>query len=582
MSGLAINGWSRTPSAPDRPSPSPAGDLFARLFRASPVAILISALDDGAIIDVNDAFLRLFAYEREELIGRTSLAVGMWTDPWQRGQFVSTIEAEARRDVELTVQTKSGERRELLATFEIVEDRGLRCIVTQVSDVTERKRADAARKAAEERFRMLVEQLPVITYAVELGEELMLTYLSPQVTKVLGYTPEEVLAGQPDFLRRHAHPDDLRDIQRRIKRTLHELTPFRAEYRMQASDGRWVWIRDEAAVVRDDRGEPKHWQGVMVDVTEQRHTENALSESEVRFRSAFDGSAIGMSLVRPDGRFLRVNRAMAEILGYTVDELLGLGIPQITHPADIDRSLAEGGRLWSGEVDSYQLEKRYLRKDGEIVWGLLTSAAVKNDRGEIAYAIAQVQNITERKALESRLRELAAHDPLTGLYNRASLLERIAPALASTEERLVAVLFIDLDGFKGINDALGHHAGDLLLVEIGRRLNASVRAIDSVARLGGDELVVLLPGIAGLDDAVAIADRIVFAVQQPFEIEGETARVMASIGIAVAETGSCSVEDLLRQADVALYRAKAAHDEAYVVTRLPVRVGTNLLLRNAS
>ncbi len=291
-------------------------------------------------------------------------------------------------------------------------------------------------------------------------------------------------------------------------------------------------------------------------------------EAEARFRGAFGDAPIGMALVGPEGGFLHVNNALCELVGYDQGDLLTKSFQDITHPDDLRADLEHACRVLAGEIRSYQMEKRYVHRRGHAVWIQLNVSLMRADDGTPRYFIAQMQDITERRALEVQLRDLAHHDPLTGLLNRAAFAERLdtSLALAGPDRVPVGVLFVDLDGFKLVNDGHGHAAGDQVLVEVAGRLAACLRTTDAVARVGGDEFAVVLePLPGGTVEAATLADRILAALAEPLRVGGQEAFVSASIGIAVAESGSAGADDLLRDADAAHYRAKANGKGCYVV-----------------
>ena len=288
---------------------------------------------------------------------------------------------------------------------------------------------------------------------------------------------------------------------------------------------------------------------------ERRRAESAARRSEARFRSAFDDAAIGMAVAAPDGATLQANPALCRWLGYAEAELLTKTAQEVTHPDDVAADLALAREVLAGTRRSYQLEKRYLHRLGHPVWGLLSVSLVRDDGGTPQYFITQIQDITERKAFEARLRYQAVHDPLTDLPNRTLFLERLGEALAGASP--VAVLFLDLDGFKVVNDSLGHAAGDRLLGAVAARLAAALGAGDLLARFGGDEFVVLLAHATTADEAVRTAQRLLAALEPAVDLGGHEAVVRASAGIAVGPPGLTDPGELLRAADVALYRAKA-------------------------
>jgi diguanylate cyclase (GGDEF)-like protein/PAS domain S-box-containing protein len=278
------------------------------------------------------------------------------------------------------------------------------------------------------------------------------------------------------------------------------------------------------------------------------------------FEKAFKHAAIGMALMTPDGRWFKVNRALCGFLGYPEHELLGITLRDVTYPEDLEKDLNLLRRMKNGEVRAYQMEKRYLRKDGSVVWGSLNRSLVRDDRDDPLFSVCQIQDISESKELEGRLAYQAYYDPLTGLPNRAALTEQLERSLASTgrRESSVALLFVDLDGFKKVNDSLGHEAGDELLAAVARRLKTCVRAGDTVARLGGDEFCLLLEDVAGPEDATRVLERVKECLESPFDVgDHYIPPITVSVGVAVqAPRDGRPAGWLLREADTAMYRTK--------------------------
>jgi diguanylate cyclase (GGDEF)-like protein/PAS domain S-box-containing protein len=301
--------------------------------------------------------------------------------------------------------------------------------------------------------------------------------------------------------------------------------------------------------------------------TVERHVA-ALQESEERFRSAFDYAAIGMALVSPEGRWLQVNRSLCAILGYTEAELLGMTFQEITHPDELATVLSHVRQMAEGKMPTCQTEKRYIHKDGHVVWIYLSISRVREAQADGARLIFQIQDINDRKQAERQLLHDAFHDALTGLSNRALFIDRLKLALAR-HKRLgadhFAVLFLDLDRFKVINDSLGHTIGDQLLVGIARRLETCLRPGDTVARLGGDEFTILLEDVTDAREVTAIAQRIQKELALPFNLGGHEVFTTASIGIAPSTTGYERPDDILRDADTAMYRAKSLGKSRYEI-----------------
>ena len=299
----------------------------------------------------------------------------------------------------------------------------------------------------------------------------------------------------------------------------------------------------------------------------QQHMQ-ALRESEERFRSAFDNATIGMGVVALDGRWLQVNRSLCDIVGYNEDELLAAEVQRVTHRADLVALEEQMQRFTAGAISSHQAELRYWHKSGKEVWAHLGMSLVRDGQGSPLHLIFQIQDITDRKRAEEQLLHDAFHDALTGLPNRALFMDHVKMAIQRSRrsgDRLFAALFLDLDRFKIINDSLGHMVGDQLLVGIAHRLEACLRPGDTVARLGGDEFTILLEDLSGTEDAIEVACRVQEAVSQPFNIGGHEVFTTASIGIALSNTGYERAEDLLRDADTAMYRAKMEGKKRHVV-----------------
>jgi diguanylate cyclase (GGDEF)-like protein/PAS domain S-box-containing protein len=293
-----------------------------------------------------------------------------------------------------------------------------------------------------------------------------------------------------------------------------------------------------------------------------------------RFQHAFFAAVVGMAIVTIDGNFLQVNPALCDLVGYDEDDLLRLTHPSITHADDVQQETEQTQRLLAGEIDSFRIEKRYVHREGHEIWSELSVSLVRNEAGRPRYLIAQMVDITDRKLFEQQLLHQAFHDRLTGLPNRALFMDRLDHALARRprEDETIAVLFLDLDNFKVINDSLGHRAGDQLLLTMAERLQTCVREGDTVARLGGDEFTVLLEHITDLTDAILVAQRIAEQSLTLYTIGDREVSVTASIGIAIPGEEGETADDLIRNADIAMYEAKRRGKARYEVFAAPMNV----------
>src|SRR5215203_808911 len=295
---------------------------------------------------------------------------------------------------------------------------------------------------------------------------------------------------------------------------------------------------------------------------------NALRDSEERFRSAFAYAPIGIGLLSRHGKWLKVNHALCEILGYESDELLSMEFQGMMFPEDLGATMIKIHELMAGRIASCQMEQRYLHKTGRTVWTHWSVSAFGDVTSDGSNLIFQLQDITDKKIAEQKLQHEATHDALTGLPNRALFMRRLEEALDRSRHNpkyQVSVLFIDLDRFKYVNDSLGHLIGDQLLIGIADRLRECMRPPDIVARLGGDEFMILVEGRYYSEKITRIAERIQRQFTRPFDLYGQEVYSSASIGILRASENHMTSEDVMRDADTAMYQAKRSGRSQHAV-----------------
>lgn len=415
---------------------------------------------------------------------------------------------------------------------------------------------------------------------------------SEETFRIFGLDPSRPNPTLEEHLRQ-IHPDDLDDWKATVNHAIATQAPYQFEFRSIRPDGEVRWIFAKGRPVVDENGRTVQLFGTVLDVTEQRKARNALQESEELFRLMFELAPIGMVLKTLDGHFLRVNRAFCETLGYSPEELRRRTFAEITHPDDLAESLSWNERLLRGEISEFKKEMRYLAKDGQIVYALVQVTLLRDSQNQPLYRIGQIVDLTKRKRAEEQLIHDAMHDKLTGLPNRALLLEYVELTIGRCKRHsnyLFAVVLIDIDRFKVINDSVGHNIGDRVLVAIANRLQTCIRSADTVAHLGGDEFCLLLDDIKDLKEVTRVVEGVDRAVKTPFELEDREIGVTASIGIALSLTGYDRGGDILRDADIALHRAKengkaqyeifdrAMHDEA--LRRLHLETDLRRALQN--
>jgi diguanylate cyclase (GGDEF)-like protein/PAS domain S-box-containing protein len=417
-------------------------------------------------------------------------------------------------------------------------------------------------QTAEERWRTLVEQIPAITYIADFDARSTLLWLSPQIEQLLGYSPEEMLADQ-DLWYRVVHPDDRERVVREEARVFDEVQPIDMEYRMVARDGRVVWLRDQDTIVHDSAGRPRLTQGVLYDITEQRRAEDALREERDRARQYLDVSGTIVVVIDAEARIVLVNSAGHRLLGYEEGELTGRCAFDVLAPPEMREAMlaAHTGAMRNGTTPGNTMESEVPTRDGGRRTVMWSGTVLHDEDGTPSALLSSGIDVTERREAEQQIAYLAYHDSLTGLPNRALLAEHMELSLARARRtsNAVALLYLDLDDFKLVNDSLGHAAGDQLLCQIAMRLQDRCRATDLLARQSGDEFLVLLSDVGG--DAVGTAriaaDGILEVLARPFSIAGTDFHISASIGIAVFPRDANDAEGLLGHADAAMYQAKA-------------------------
>lgn len=378
------------------------------------------------------------------------------------------------------------------------------------------------------------------------------TAYSDQAIRIFG-VPEEELAYTVEGVLRFVHPEDVEALRGAMAEVLREGSAFQAEFRIVRPDGKIRHVRTEAELTRDAKGRPLRMFGTVQDITENRKATEELHLAA----NVFESSIEGIVITDPNGTIEKVNRAFTEITGYTEEEALGQN-PRLLKSdrhdaafyAGMWQSLAQEGK-WQGEVWNR-------RKNGEVYPQWLTITAIRDTKRRLTHYAGVFHDMTAIKIHEERLRYQANHDALTALPNRLLFRERLGLAMgyAQRHEAKLALLFLDLDNFKRINDSLGHTVGDLLLKEVAVRLKHCVREKDTVARHGGDEFIVLLEGVEHEDDAVYAARRITQAIEPPFVVQDHQLYLSASIGIAYYPEDGVDHETLIRNADTAMYRAK--------------------------
>jgi diguanylate cyclase (GGDEF)-like protein/PAS domain S-box-containing protein len=434
-----------------------------------------------------------------------------------------------------------------------------------------------------ERYRAIVDTTKEWIWAIDAAGRV--TYSNAAVEAILGYGGQELTGlNIQDLL----HPAD----RQHFEQDLPKWTAARRGWtgivnRWLHRDGSYRYLESNAVPILDDQGVLTGYRGADRDITARRRAEEALRESEERYALAVRGANDGLWDWDLKGGTIYYSPRWKTMLGYDEAEIGASPEEWFSrvYAADRPRFQANLGVCLEGLESNFQCEYRMVHKNGSHRWILSRGAVVCDAAGKACRLAGSQTDITARKLAEERLYHGAFHDELTGLANRALLLEHLEHAAQRAErkpESHFAVLFLDVDRFKLINDSLGHHVGDQLLMEAARRLQHCLRPADIVARLGGDEFVVLAGDLHGLPEATQVAERLQAELNRPFTLGGHEVITTASIGIALSEPGNCDPECLLRNADTAMYRAKALGKARHHVfhSELHAQVVSRLHLQN--
>ena len=528
---------------------------------------IVTITSEGIVRWFNRGAERIFGYRAEEVIGQpvTLLMPERYRERCLGGlqRYLRTGDARAvGSTTELIGLHKDGSEFAIEMSLGETHGYGEWLFTGMISDMTERKRTEDALREARDRFRSIFDHAPIGVAVVSLEGRYL--QVNRSLCEILGYTEEELQALTWQEI---THPDDLAVSSAFVRRILEgEFPRYHLEKRFLHSDGHIVWASLSVSLLRNAEDEPLSFVSQIQDVTERKEVEQVIVESEERFRSLVQYSSDIITILEDDGTVRYTSPAVEKVMGYKPEEQVGTNAFESVHPDDRDRALDTFAELLKRPGLHPPLEFRLPHKDGSwrylehIVNNLLDDPVVRG-------VVITTRDVTERNAMEDQLHHQAFHDPLTGLPNRTLFMDRLehAVTLANRRGRKVAVLFIDLDNFKVINDSLGHNAGDQLLIAVAGRLKACLRPEDTAARLGGDEFTILVEDIASVGEVVQLAGRIADILQPPFALEAQEVVPTVSTGIALSNSAHEQPADLLRHADLAMYRAKHRGKARYEV-----------------
>jgi diguanylate cyclase (GGDEF)-like protein/PAS domain S-box-containing protein len=554
----AILIWPLIPKLLQLPSPQTlrASETYLReVFNATPDAMLISD-QHGIITMANRQAESLLGYSVNELIGmpiealvperfrsghptlRAQFAASSSKRPMGVGQpVIALIKDGSELDVEISLSP-------------IQTEQGL-FFASALRDTTERRKAETKLQASEMRFRLMANSTPVMIWITDVAGEP--TFANQAWFDFTGLDSLQTMTHK-EWLST-IHPEDRKTAFKTYYQRTVVKVAITTEYRLRNANGDWRWILDKGMPLYDESGIFSGYIGSAIDISERKELEEHLRIAATAFESQE-----AMVITDAASLILRVNKAFTESTGYTEEEVVGQkisilksGVHNSTFYDEMWACILNSGS-WQGEIWDR-------RKNGEIYPKWLSITAVKSHNGIITHFIGTHDDITERKAADEQIKQLAFYDPLTLLPNRRLLQERIKHSInmERRDGRQLGLLMLDLDRFKAVNDSLGHLAGDELLQQVGTRISARIRDVDMVARLGGDEFIVLLEDITQPEDAARVAEEIIIDLTKPFLLaHGDTVQIGASIGISLYPQHGENIDELMDHADAALYQAKDA------------------------
>ncbi len=537
---------------------------YRTLFNTGGDPVLVYPLDvkgrvSGTFMEVNDAACNLLGYGRDELleISPSSLAeadqlrdAGVKLLSEQYAVFDTTLRAKDGAQLPVNIH----------ARLQVLDDK--RTVLAVCHDQRGSKEQGDALQDVERKYASIFQN--AIEGIYQSTPDGRILRANKAMARILGYaTAEELMAAGVNIAERsYLHPEQRAALLKRL-----ENDGFYTDQEIQVTrrDGSSIWISDNSRVVRDKSGKVEYYEGTIQDITLRKQAEEALAQSEEKYRTLVDMSQDGVFLSQ-GGKLVYVNRAFAAMLGQKPEAMDGVMLESLLAPED---------RAHAGIFDEkhavpagHELhEVRLMHKDGKTRITSAITVAHMPYRGKPAVT-GTVRDVTAQKKSEQELVRGAYHDPLTDLPNRSFFMEKLSQVLEHVGKRSsdrFAVLFLDLDRFKLINDSLGHSFGDRVLVAIARRLRTCLRPADLIARYGGDEFTILVENVTGLDDATAVADRVHEELARAITVDGHDVFTNASIGIVINAPHYKNPDEILRDADTAMYRAKAAGKAGYVV-----------------
>nr|WP_313405558.1 PAS domain S-box protein [Pseudomonas sp.] len=557
-------------------------EKFAKAFMHTPDAVAITDRETGRFIEVNPSFEQQFGWSSAEAVGRTSLELGIWADPGDRQRMLEAVRSGGLDNLEVRLFSRDGSVTSNLLFGGEIELNGTSCLVLTVRNITEHRAQEQALNESRQRLRLALESADLGTWDWHIPSSRLIA--SARASQLQGLRAEPFEGAFLDFFR-HVPMEDRHHLRQSYQRLAQEgRSHYQVTYRVQLEDGGLRYLESTAKLQLDDAGQPLRMVGTLVDISERVLREQRVRASEEKFAKAFHSSPDAITITERDtARYIEVNEGFTRLTGYSPDEVVGRTAFEMdiwAFPEERQRLLEQLAR--NGQVLHQEMHGKH--RNGEV--RLVDVSVQPIELDGIPCLLLTARDISELKQAQAQVQHLAYHDALTNLPNRALLMDRLTQqiALLKRHDLRGALLFLDLDHFKHINDSLGHPVGDSVLRLITARLEASVRLEDTVARLGGDEFVVLLSGLEGKRSEVTrhvrqVADKLRQLLAEPMLLDGHRLQVTPSIGVALIPDHGNNPADLLKRADIALYRAKDSGRNAIQLFRTTMQDAASARLR---
>ncbi len=526
-----------------------ARDLIER------IGVGIYIVQDRKFVYASPTVVGLTGYAEDELIGKYSLDFVHPDDrEFVRTKAVENLKGKVSAPYQYRFMKKNGEVMWIVEQVTSIMYQGKPATVGSFMDISEYKRLEEELKRSEERYSSILEEMDETYFETDLRGRY--TFVNDAICRNTGYSREQLIGADYRITTFAEDVDKTFKVFNEMYRTGEPVRGLRNRYIAKGGEVRWVAL--SAFPIRNEKGEIIGFRGVGEDITERVKAEEALRKSEERYRTLLEEMDEAYYEVDLRGNFTFCNDALCRLLGYSREELMGLNYRAYTPKEDWDNVYRAYNSVYRTGTTLRWYPMTQLTKDGRKIFVENSVLPLRDEKGEIIGFRGLSRDVTERKVLEQRLAEMATHDPLTGLPNRILLDDRLNVGLAQAQRNgsRLAVMMLDLDWFKRVNDTYGHGVGDELLKLVAQRLANNLRKSDTVGRFGGDEFVLLLPQIGAVDDATRVAQKLLDSFNEPFAINGYKLNITTSIGIAIYPESGDRAEVLLTNADTAMYYAK--------------------------